>query len=128
MCRQGHGPFGEFGPFGSGGLFGAGRMGSLMGAFDWAVSIILGSSINRFKSVQFRSIRFAWAVRFGGVRLAPVDSGRFDSGRFDSGRFDSIGASRLGGSIGSDYFGPVDWRRSVGAVGLVPVDSAVGLG
>jgi hypothetical protein len=35
MCRQGHGPFGEFGPFGLGGLFGAGRMGSLMGAFDW---------------------------------------------------------------------------------------------
>ena len=105
MCRQGHGPFGEFGPFGSGGLFGAGRMGSLMGAFDWAVSIILGSSINRFDSVQFRSIRFAWAVRFGGVRLAPVDLGRFDLGRFDwavrSAQIIlgmSIGAGRLGRS------------------------------
>ena len=35
MCRQGHGPFGEFGPFGLGRLFGAARMGSLVGAFDW---------------------------------------------------------------------------------------------
>ena len=119
MCRQGHGPFGEFGPFGSGGLFGAGRMGSLMGAFDWAVSIILGSSINRFKSVQFRSIRFAWAVRFGGVRLAPVDLGRFDLGRFDSGRFDR-----------RQSIGRFDWLRLFWAGRLAPVGpgSRVGAG
>jgi hypothetical protein len=94
--------------------------------------------------------RLFWAVRLIGssrFNFIPFGShGRFDSGAFDwrrsiwggsirggsirggSIRGGSIGASRLGGSIGSDYFGPVDWRRTVGAVGLVPVDSAVGLG
>ena len=141
MCRQGHGPFGEFGPFGLGGLFGAARMGSLIWARSiGAVSIILGSSINRFKSVQFHSIRFAWAVRFGCVRLARVDLGRFDSRRFDSGRFDSgrfdrrqsIGrfdrlrlfwASRLA-PVGRD--GWVGAGRFGGWVGLI--DSAVPFG
>ena len=47
------------------------------------------------------------------------------AGRFGTVRF---GAVRLGGSIGSDHFGHVDWRRSFGAVRLVSVDLAVGLG
>ena len=56
----------------------------------------------------------------GSIRGRSIGAGRFGAVRF--------GAVRLGGSIGSDHFGHVDWRWSVGAVRLVSVDLAVGLG